>query len=100
MKSDIRSNRLVLKEMSLPQVSGRLFESIASWVAGRSTRDISLVGTASQVDVIQEAMSAARDFHLTLNDPDSTLDLVSEKLQAKHTAAARFEDTFATKWPL
>jgi hypothetical protein len=100
MKSDIRSNRLVLKEMSIPQVSGKLFESVASWVTGRSANNISLVGTATQVEVIQEAMAAARDFHVTLHDPEATLDEVSVKLQAKHAAAALFEETFATKWPL
>ena len=92
--------------ISLGQMSGNetikhaLFEAIASWLVDSKTIEVNLVGTPDQIVVVRKAMIESKKFQDELSNPNSTIDLISERLNSKLMAAHSFESTFGTQWLL
>ena len=88
------------ENVKLESSSKDLFVSIAKWLSGKELDDLQLEGTDAQINAIKEAMEASMDFQKELLKADSTLKSVTEKLQAKLSAAETFEKELGVQWIL
>ena len=91
--------QITLKEIKQNNDSG-LFISIAEWITKTSKEKLTLRGTAEQVATVQAAMVATRDFHESLHSDSADVNVIAEKLEVKHQAAAAFERMFGVSWIL
>lgn len=83
-----------------PEASQQLFENVASWLLNGSINNLDLNGTPEQIAIVKEAMIASKKFHDELMNPTTNLTTVSERLESKHAAANRFQETFGLEWML
>jgi hypothetical protein len=90
-----------LNKLHEDEVSRKLlFKRIAIWLTEKKDFDLNLVGTKTQISVLQNAMLESKKFHDELLDPHSTLESVSDKLMRKHSVAESFNKVLKTFWLL
>lgn len=80
--------------------AGKIFLSnVIAAILGRKT-SIKFRGTKEEVDCIQRAILAAKEFREELAKPSPGVEDVIEKLVAKKNAAQEFENLLRIKFPL
>ena len=88
-----------MSEQIVDNLSKLFFVASGAWVMGRPV-SVKLCGTEQEVKAMSEALAATRAFVEELNDRESTTESVVSKLQQKHEAAGRFEETLKLQWLL
>jgi len=95
----MKSESIQLNELKT-QKNHRFFSYIASWLKNEQIESVSIVGSDEQLKCLSEVMKATKVFHNELNNSDSSLDVITEKLEKKHIAAKNFESIIGISWPL
>ena len=72
---------------------------VESWITGKKN-SLVINGTAEQVDSVKSVFEASRNFQNEISKSDTTLGVLTERLEEKKIAAANFERIFGMKWPL
>jgi hypothetical protein len=72
---------------------------VESWITGKKN-SLVINGTAEQVDSVKSVFEATRNFQNEISKSDTTLGVLTERLEEKKIAAANFERIFGMKWPL
>lgn len=79
---------------------GKLFQfAAASFVLGRPTK-IKIRGSMHETEVAKKALLAAKKFHDTLQEPNSTAEQITQLLSAKRLASDEFLAVFGISFPL
>lgn len=74
-------------------------KAVSGLVSGRNL-NVQFHGTRRELEVVAEAVEAAKNFQKELNRPGASLDSIIHKLGVKHVAAAQFEKVLGIPWPL
>jgi hypothetical protein len=73
--------------------------AIASHILGAQT-NVRLRGSSEQVRIVAEAINSSKALYEELNNPDTTMEKVSELLEKKHQASKAFQDKLGAPWVL
>jgi hypothetical protein len=86
---------------NLTAVGKLFFANLVSFINNDGQKFIwKLKGDPEKIQVFTKVIMAIKDYQTEIKKPDTTIDKIIKKMQAKNQAIQEFEATFGKKWPI